>query len=235
MSTVIKAGRDFKLVKQLTTIDLADHLAEADKVIAEARAQAKAVITQARHDAEVALQAAKERGYADGHAKGTRSGFEAGQAQGLTEAHERFDREQATLRDTFGAIVAELNARKRDLMIEARHDALEFAVALARRVVKRVGELDRSAATANLQEALRLVSRKTDLTVRVNPCDAESMRTFAADLATRARDYEHVSVIEDESVAPGGCTVTAGGTEIDAGIDTQMEEIVRLLLGGQKE
>lgn len=235
MSTVIKAGQEFKLVSQLTTIDLADHLAEAHKVVAEGRAQARAIVAQAKHDAAVALQNAKDKGHADGQTKGYRDGFEAGQAQALEEAQERFNREQATLRDSFGAVMEELNSRKRDLFIEAQHDALEFAVAIARQITKWVGEIDRSAATANLEQALRLVADKTDLTVRVNPIDAETMRRFAGELASRAREYEHMRIAEDESVAPGGCVVTTGGSKIDAGIDTQMNEIVRLLLGEPKE
>lgn len=231
MSTVIKAGQDFKLVKQLTTIDLADHLAEADKIVAEARRQAQAITTQAKHDAHVALQDAKEKGYAVGNEKGHQEGFEAGKTRGWAEARERFTREQATLCSAFGAALTDLNARKRDLMIEARHDTLEFAVALACRAARRIGELNRSAAAANLEEALRLVSNKTDVTVRVNSIDVETMRRFADDLVARAGGCEHVRVIEDDSVIPGGCVVTTGGSEIDAGIDTQMNEIVRLLLG----
>ncbi|MCK4658726.1 MAG: hypothetical protein KAV82_04320 [Phycisphaerae bacterium] len=230
-STVIKAGQNFKLVSQLTTIDLADHLAEAHKVVAEARAQARAIVTKAKHDIAIALQAAKEKGYADGHASGCAEGFQAGQAQGLTEAKNRFDREHAALGKTLEGIVTQLDARKVDLLIEARHDVLEFSVRLGQRVAKRIGELDRSAATANLEEALRLVSSKTDVAVCVNPADAETMRRFAEGLVKKVQSCEHIRVIEDESVAPGGCTVATGVTEIDAGIDTQMGEIVRLLLG----
>jgi len=231
VSTVIKSGRDFKLVRQLTTIDLADHLAEAHKVVDEARSRARAITAEAKRAAAAALQTAKKEGYTTGHEKGYQEGFEEGQARGLKEARERFNREQTTLRNAFDATVTEFDTRKRDLLIEARHDVLEFAVALARRAAKRVGELDRTAATTNLEEALRLVADKTDVTVQVNPIDAETMRRFADDLTSRVGQCEHVNIIEEPSVAPGGCTVVAGGTEIDAGIDTQMDEIVRLLVG----
>ena len=231
MSTVIKSGQEFKLVRQLTTIDLADHLAEAHEVVSAARHRARAITTQAQRDAAVALQEAKKEGYATGHEKGYRDGVEAGKAQGLEESAERFSREQATLCAAFDAVLTEFSERQGGLLIEARHDVLQFAVALARRVAQRVGEVDRTAATANLEQALRLVVRKTDLTVRVNPIDAETMRRFAGDLVTRVGWCEHVTVVENPSIAPGGCTVVAGATEVDAGIDTQMDEIVRLLVG----
>ncbi|MCP4592554.1 MAG: hypothetical protein GY842_17615 [bacterium] len=231
MSTVIKAGQDFKLVKRLTTIDLADHLTEADRIIAEARDRARAILLQARRDAAAALVEAKRRGHAEGQAEGHREGFTAGQKQGLEEATDRFSREQATLGETFSAAATGLDGLKRDLLIEARHDSLEFAVSLARRVTKRIGELNRDAATANLEEALSLVSSKTDVTVRVNPIDAETLRRFAAGLADRASEWEHVRVIEDETVAPGGCRILSGTTEVDADLESQLSEIVRLLLG----
>jgi flagellar assembly protein FliH len=234
MSTVIKAGRDFKIVKRLTTIDLADHLAEARKVVSEARTRAKGILAQARQEAVVALQTAKDKGHAEGKTEGHRAGFAAGQAQGLTEARTRFDREQATLRATLEKAVAEFDARKRDLLIEARHDVLALAVALAQRVVKRTAALDSAVATANLEEALRLAARKTDVVVHVHPRDSETMRCFAQDLSTRLAELQHVQVAEDPKLSPGDCVVTAGGTEIDARIETQLNEIVGLLLGGTR-
>lgn len=232
MSTVIKPGQNVHLVNRLTTLDLADHLAEARKLVADARGEARDILAQARREAAVAFEAAKEKGHAAGFDQGRQAGLEAGLAQALEEARERFEGEIGHVRDTLTTLVTELEHRKRDLLIAARHDVLEFAVTLARRVARRVGELDRSAATANLEEALGLVSSKTDLTVRVNPLDGEAMRRFAEVQSQSLENLAHLRVVEDPEVTPGGCKVSTAATQIDAGIDTQMDEIVRLLLGG---
>jgi flagellar assembly protein FliH len=231
MSTVIKAGETYKLVKQPTTIDLADHLAEADKVVQAAREEAREFVNRARREAAAALKAARDDGYARGHAEGRRAGEEAGEAHALAEARQRFTDQHASLVEALGAALEELDARKRDLLIEARHHLLDFAIAVARRVVHRVGELHPEAAAANLEAALRLVSDRTDVAVRLNPADAAAIQQFGGELFERTRRIEHIAIVEDDSVAPGGCVVRAGDTQIDATIETQMDEMVRVLLG----
>ncbi len=51
MSTVIKAGRGGPILQRLSTVDLADHLAEAEAVIAEAKRRAAQIVVTAERDA----------------------------------------------------------------------------------------------------------------------------------------------------------------------------------------
>lgn len=227
MSTVIKAGQSFKIAQRLTTIDLADYLAEAERIMHGARVQARSIVVDARQDAANA----EAQGRAEGEVRGRVEGFEAGQAAGLAEAGERFDRELGSLQAAMGAAIVEFEAAKRNLLIAARHDVLEFAVALARRVVKRVVEIDRTAAAASLEEALRLVSGQSDVTVRVNPLDGESLRRFAAELAVRTAACPHLTLVDDPQVSPGGCILSTPTTRVNADIESQLDQIVRLLLG----
>ena len=44
------------------------------------------------------------------------------------------------------------------------------------------------------------------------------------------RGLEHVHLVDDASVTPGGCVVTSGQGVIDAQIDTQLRRIVELLV-----
>lgn len=231
MSTVIKAGESSRLAQRLTTIDLADHLAEAERIVQSARVEARAIVAEARREAAEALRGAEQRGFAEGSARGESAGFESGQARALAEARERFDRELSSLREALERTVAEFEASKRELLVSARHDVLEFAIALGGRVVKRVAATDRGVAAANLEEALRLVSERTDVTVRVNPIDAESLRRFAETLVVRITPSRHVAVVEDAEIAPGGCVLTTPSSRVDARIEAQLNEIIRLLLG----
>jgi flagellar assembly protein FliH len=231
VSSVIKAGQNFKVAPRLTTVDLADHGTEAKRILEEARAAARAMIAQARRESIETLQAAQREGYAEGHAQGHAAGLEAGQGLALSQAKERFERELGALCEALEKLLAELEAGKRDLLIAARHDVLDFAVALARRIVKRVGQLDRGAAADNLEEALAIVAGWTDVTVRVSPADAESLRRFADDLVARVAASRRLTLVEDSSIAPGGCLVSTAETRIDARIESQIEDIARLLLG----
>ncbi len=70
MSTVIKAGQAGPVLKHLSTVDLADHLAEADAVVAQAKRRAAGIITRTEHDAAETMQRVQASGYETGYARG---------------------------------------------------------------------------------------------------------------------------------------------------------------------
>lgn len=231
MSTIIKADRqDSQLVRRLETIHLTDHLVEADRIVADARVRANRMLQQAKEAAgrirKEALCQSREEGYTKGYAEGAAAGRE----EALREATERFRAEQADVGRLFSNAVTAIDGMKRDLLIEAQRDVLEFAVQVAERITKRTVVLDASSVTANLQEVLRFVGAATDLTIRVSPRDAETMRRFAAESVEELGKSTHVRIEEDETVDPGGCVVTTDRTEVDATIASQLDQIVSLLL-----
>ncbi len=238
MSTVIKKGEQGKLLQRLVSFDMADHMAEARSIVAAAKAQAQQLVGEARIESRRLKEEAGRQGHAEGYQAGHAEGVIDGREQGLAQATERFNGEHAALAAAMAAAIEALEAQKQNLLIEAERDLLEFATALAQKVTHCVARLDRQAAVANVEQALRLVANKTDLTIQVSPLDADTMRRFAEDVTERLGEVEHVRVVEDESVSPGGAVVTSEGqgrSEVDARIETQLDQIVSLLLGVETE
>ena len=232
MTTVIKVGQsDVRLLRRLESVDLADHLVEASKIVNAARRDAARMTEQAKAAAIQIRQEADQRGFAEAYAKGLVEGRKTGHEQAFREAADRFRREQADLCKALSAAVAELERGKRDILIEAGQDMLRFAVRLAEKVTRRAVAVDSSAAVANLREVLRLVGTRTDMTVRIHPADAETLRLFAKGLAEDVANQAHVRFVEDASISPGGCRVRTETTEIDATVETQIGQIVGLILG----
>ncbi|MCP4250804.1 MAG: hypothetical protein GY778_27515 [bacterium] len=234
MSTVIKHGQQGTLLQRLSTFDLADHMSEARVIVAAAREETRRILAEARRQSRTLKEEARRAGHEEGYEKGLSEGRSDGRAQALSDATQRFEAEHANLAATMQATVEAIENQKRDLMIAARRDVLSFAVALAGKVTGRIGELDRQAAVANVERALRLVADETDLRIRVHPVDAETMRQFTAGLSERLGQAGHVELTEDDTMAPGGAVVEAGGTRVDATIETQLEQIAGLLLGGAR-
>ncbi|UCG16764.1 MAG: hypothetical protein JSV19_01755 [Phycisphaerales bacterium] len=231
MSTVIKAGQpNVKPMRRLETIDLADHVVEAGKITNVARREAARLVADANAAAGQIREDAERRGYQEGFARGESEGQVAGREQALREASDRFTAEQADLAKAMRSIVDELEGLKRDLLIEAERDVLMFAVRVARKVTKRAVAVDPHCAVENLKESLRLVGRKTDLLVRVHRSDGETMRRFAPDVANDVGGKGHIRIVEDESIAPGGCTIVTDTTEVDATVDSQIDQIAALVL-----
>ena len=235
MSTVIKAGQGGNILQRLSTVDLADHLAEARAVIEEAGCRADRIAAQARADAQCALEEAKVTGYQAGYERGHAEGLAAGRQEGRREAIERFNTEQDNLVSMMKRALAEIDASKEELRLAAERDVLDFAALVARRLTFAIGRLHRESAQANLCRAIELVDSKTDVTVRVHPDDLASIETFAASLLDQVGASRAVKIVSDDSVAPGGCKVESDRTGIDATLEAQVNEMTSLLLGGGGE
>jgi flagellar assembly protein FliH len=232
MTTVIKAKEPRPMpMRRLETLSLADHMLEAGKIIKQARREAARLVGDAHAAADRIRQQAERSGYETGQARGLAEGQQAGHEQALAESTERFRKEQAHLCQAMASACDALENGKRDLLIEAEHDLLRFALAVASKVTKRVAASDPHVAVANLKVALQRVGHKTDPVVRIHPDDGAAMRRFAAALATGLDEKVHLDLVEDETVGPGGCVLQAGATEVDATIETQLDQIVDILLG----
>ncbi|MGD2107910.1 MAG: FliH/SctL family protein [Phycisphaerae bacterium] len=235
MSTVIKAGDAGPLLRHLSTVDLADHLAEADAVMQHAHRQASRTLSRAQEEACRLGDKAKQQGYDVGFELGKKEGREAGHKQAYDEAMERFRKEQSEVVEAMRAAVTAIDTVKEDIGIAARRDMLEFAMSIARKLTFAIGESHTESARANLDRALRLVGSTSDLVIRANPQDITSLETFAESTLAHVTGADAVTLVPDEDVAPGGCKVVTERTRIDATLETQMDQIVRLVLGGRGE
>jgi len=231
VATVIKAGTAGKIVKRFEHLALRDHMADARAVVVAAQQRASAIVAQAERDGERIRREAHQNGYREGFEEGRAAGERVGRDQAFAEARQEFGRQQQQAASMLRGALDGFDAAKGELLERARHDVLGLAIALAERIAKRTGEVDREAAVANAREALRCVGARTDLTIRVHAADLDSMKSLAAELAEGLGDRAHVRVVEDASIDPGGCVVEAPPARVDATLAGQFREAVDLLLG----
>lgn len=233
MATVIKAGEAGKVVRRLATVDLADHLREAHSVIDAARARAAAMVRDAQRESDRIREAARSEGFTAGHAQGSAEGRAEGLAAAHDEALAAFALKQESLIAALSTAVGSLGAMKTDLEIAAQRDVLEFAVKLACKLTFEVGNLHHESAQENLRRALGLIGKRSDVIIRVNSADLDSMTLFAPQLMEQLGETGRVTVEVDESLKPGGCRVHTPTSDVDATLETQTAELVRLLLGNE--
>ncbi len=242
MSTVIKAGQAGKILKRLAAVDLADHLAEARAVVDDARRRASDLVSSTQREINRIVpqvrRTSEEEGYAAGYEKGFREGREAGTEVGHKEAFDsstnRFNEEQSAIISDLEQVISQIDDAKEELMIAAKRHVLEFSVLLGRKLTFAIGSLHRESAIANLNRALDLVGTQTNLTVRVHPKDLAAMERFAQSALQSVHNAKAVRFVVDPSVSPGGCTVRNEQTEVDATLETQVDEITSLLLGCER-
>ena len=239
MSAVLKAGEVARLSRRPRSIDLIDHLSEANAVVAEAKRNAARIVAEAEQHVERMVPQVRAETYKLAYEKGDEEGCREGREAGTTEGHKealetalaKFDEQHVTIVKDMERVISEVDANNERLQIAARRDVLDFSVRLATKLTFEIGSLHREAAIANLNRALDLVHAKTGLTVYVHPSDLEAMTRFSGSVLKHVDGAAGIEFVADDSVSPGGCVVKSERTEVDATLDTQIDEIVSLLLG----
>lgn len=236
MPTVIK-GRGGEPAGQqvgrlgLKSFQLNDVLHEARQMVTAARQEAARLVQEAKGQADSIRQAARRKGHDAGFAEGRREGMEAGRKEAFEVAQKEFADQQASLVAACQKIIDEINDRRADWWAAARQDLIDLAVAIARRVIVSVGQRERQAIEANLEEAVRLVGKRSEITIEVSPADTKAARAFAKQLIDRQAHWKQVSVVENTEIAPGGCRVQWDTGAVDATLETQLGRIARELSG----
>jgi flagellar assembly protein FliH len=196
---------------------------QADQLLAAAQAEAAAMKTQAHAD-----------GLAEGLAAGKREGLAQGKAEGQTAgktaAFEAEKAKMAELLATIASLAQAFDEQRHAMVEEAEAEVLPLALAIARKVTKRMGTLDPCVVEANAREAVRLLASKHEARIVLHPSQRQLMMDVVAKLKIQWPQLQHVSLVDDESVTPGGCRVHTAGGEIDAELDSQLDRLARELV-----
>lgn len=235
MSTVIKAGHAGKLARRLSTVDLADHLREANAVIKAAREEAVRIVDAAKDEARRTVECAGELARAQGYEKGYAEGVSAGRESALAQGKMEFAEKHANLAGMFQSAIEQFEETKEQLRLSAEKDLLDFAIFAASKLTFAIGALHREAARENFRRALSLVTNKSDVAVRCHPQDMETLRVFAESVMDSVRSGQHVRLVEDDSVSAGGCVLQRGTAEVDASLEVQVAEMISVLVGGSAD
>lgn len=225
------AGDTVAAAREQAAAVIAEATAEAEAIQRRAQLEVQALRELARRDVDAIREKARQEGLRLGHDEGFRKGVEAGRAEALVTAQKEFAQAQAGLVSAFRAGIETIDRGQAEWQAVARRDLAELALAIARRVARHVGEREREVILANLEEAIRLVGTRSDVTIAVNPIDAEAARVFAQSLLDLKEHWEHVKVVEESEVTPGGCRVQWGSGSVDATLETQLDRIEMELKG----
>lgn len=208
---------------------------QAVALLRQARQQADHLLAAAQAEGEVLKQKARIAGYRQGHEEGRAKGY----AEGLADGQQKgLDERRAELGDLISALrnaAASINESRLKLQADGLNDVLSLAVAIAERVTKRMGILDPQTAIANVTDALKLVGHESDVRIAIHPSQKASLARALPQLKIAWPRMEHVDIVDDERLAPGGCRVYTARGEVDGDLDQQLQRIVTDLLPDSKE
>jgi flagellar assembly protein FliH len=219
----------------IRAFSLADIEAQARAVLQNAQREARRIVDQAENlaaDLKVkALAEAREEGHKEGLDLGRQEGLRAGREAAVAEHSQ-------AMRSAVAAFVQAMQAleeSRRELEAQAVRDVLELALLLTEKITRRRAAVDRQVAVANVIEALRLVSGASIVRVALHPQDRAMVEEILPTLRMQLPRLQHIEIVDDPALTPGGCRVFTAGGEIDASIETQLQRVAADLLPAETE
>lgn len=215
---------------------------EADRIMEDAKNQAFEIFKSKQNEAHVISEQAKvdasriiqdanaEKAKIESESESIRNAaYKEGYAKGYDEGFEKSfsdsNNDLIKLSEQLRKILGETINKRNEIIDAAEAQVIEVAVLIAKRVVKMLTERDKGIVIRNIQEALRRIKGRTKITIRVNIDDLEVSARHKDEFYQMLDKIEGVTVLEDPNVDIGGCMIETDFGDIDARINTQLNEI----------
>ena len=208
-------------------LDLAALRADAETVLASARAEAAELVDDANTQAEALREAAWAEGFYQGQTE-ARAAAEA-------ELRAEWTKRQDALRAELDRIATDIAAARAKLWLSQESEMVALAFDIARQVVKTEVTQNPAVVHAVLANALRRITDKDNVRVRVSVSDTPRVKEAREDLLEVVDGLRFIEIVEDRRVGDGGCVIETNAGTIDAKIETQLAEVAHALGVSQDE
>ncbi len=227
---VVKGTQSAAILKDAIVLDLSDLRRQAAKLQAAAEAKAARIVASAEAQASAVETRAHDQAYEKGFELGKVEGYEAGRKQGAEEARAEARPQLESIEKAWQEALGKFQGHHDKTVREAKHAVLDLGLKMAERVVHRVIEVDATVIVDQVASALGYVLKPYDVSVRINSVDKPMVEEAMPQLMRELKQFEHVALVEDDTVSPGGCVLSYGQGKVDAQIETQLERVIQLML-----
>jgi len=205
---------------------LAEARSEADKIMNDALASAEVIRNNAVAEASSALSQAEQTGYNEG--------FEKGQAEGFQSAYEEtrreLDEQNRSLLEEISRAIAELERQKTDYIRQYNEEMKDLVMAIAEKVIKISLKSSSEVIRRMILAAVETSRQKEWAKIYISEYDANLMVREDTDILDALRRVsDHVKVITMENGESGDLIVEFPDQAIDAGVNTQLENIRQIM------
>lgn len=160
--------------------------------------------------------------------------YRRGYEEGIIKAEE-------VMRETYEALFANEKERMQKL-ISSMHDqfvhlhkkseyvVLKFAIKVAEKIVKRAIVLDPEIVLGQIKDALSRIVGVDQVKIRVNPDDAEHVRSQKSTLQCSSDSIREIVIETDEKIERGSCIIESESGNVDARIISQLTKLEDILI-----
>ena len=183
---------------------------DPDDIISKTKQKCEIIINTAQSE----VRSLSEKAYVEG--------YEAGLNNAIQKAGVLFESLQQAIDDEMA---------ERDALVSSiEQQALMLCVDAAEKVIRHEIRTDQKIVARAIRMCLRRLKGRDIVTARVNPTEIEGLRAMRDELLSSAENLQELSIVDDRRIAAGGCVVESPLGDLDARIETQIEQIRRKLM-----
>lgn len=205
----VEANQVLEAAKQEADLLQREAIYKKESIETESNAEIERLAREYEEKLKTDLEIATAKGREEGYSKGYESGFED------------FDK----VMRKFHGIIASLIAERKGILESSSGQIVSLVMQIAIKVIKRITDSQKDIVLENVNDALKRVKDKTQITIRVNLDDLDIVRHKKSDFISRFDVIENLEIIEDPNIGKGGCIIETNFGEIDARISSQLDKI----------
>lgn len=195
--------------------------AEREDILQEARSEADRIRQEAEDEAQELLNSKQQE-----IQEGREEGYEEGYADGEQQARE----DMAELVDEARRILHEAKREREAFLDENTENLISLAGTLAREIVREHLAVNPDTIKRVVKDALDEISDVRNVTVILNPEDAEIIRSVADEFREDHPNLQEITITNDPKMERGGCRVTTEFGDIQGSVRDQIDHLSEALI-----
>ncbi len=148
--------------------------------------------------------------------------YRRGYMEGEMAGRESSRRSLTPVINTLEEALKELARIKRELRACAEKEAVELALAVARKIVCQEVSSNNQIVLNVVREALKRVENKEEIVIKINPSDLKALERIRCDSPELFREIGDVVFRGDPAMSSGGCVIETNLGDVDARIEKQL-------------
>ncbi len=215
MAGIIKAGTLHKGVTVARHIEFNfdDMSDRASDYLSSVKQQAANIVTSAHEQADGIKAEAQQ----DGHQAAAQAACQAAEAAIETKWQQLLPALREAIND--------LQLLKSTWLQEWERNAVQLAVAIAERIVRREIEHQPEISLQWVREGLELAAGSHRVKLQLNPADCETLSDRHQEIAQEFENLAPTDIVAHDEIKPGGCRIVTEYGQIDQQLETQLARI----------
>jgi flagellar assembly protein FliH len=210
---------DFRVsqAEQISSVDVEAIIAEAEQ---KAREKAERIIEHAQGEAKKLLEQAKVYGET-ARQESQKEGFKLGKEDGYKAGLQEFTGYMEEAKNLFTQLLRE----RESFFTSVEPELAKLSLAIASKIIGDEIDSNKDTVVAIIKNALSSIKSREQVTIKVNPEDAEYVRQNKDVFAKMVEGAKEFDIASDPRVDKGGCMIETDLGTTDARITVQMSAI----------